>query len=101
MLILLHLCGAADSCSAPHLALYVAELARYGRPVWLTELACPRGPGAGGEAAQAAYMAAALDVLDRDRAVERCAPHLSAVHALEGFSMPAVQGLPCSSWPPT
>lgn len=68
--------GAADSCSAPNLALYVAELARYGRPVWLTELACPLGPGAANEGAQAAYMAAALGVLDHERAVERCAgPH--------------------------
>ncbi|KAK9826885.1 hypothetical protein WJX81_004434 [Elliptochloris bilobata] len=61
------------SCSAPYLALYVAELARYGRPVWLTELACPLGPSAGGEATQAAYMAAALDVLDKEPVVERYA----------------------------
>ena len=80
--------GAADSCSAPHLALYVAELARYGRPVWLTELACPLGPGAGNEAAQAAYMAAALDVLDRERAMERCAQHLSSVACASGRPPP-------------
>ena len=49
------------------------ELARYGRPVWLTEFACPLGPRAGGEAAQAAYMADALAVLDDAPAVERCA----------------------------
>lgn len=87
--------GAADSCSAPHLALYVAELARYGRPVWLTELACPLGPGAGNEAAQAAYMAAALDVLDRECAVERRAQHLPFAPALVDITLIAVLSVVC------
>ncbi len=55
------------------MALYLAALAQYGRPIWLTEFACPLGPSAGNEPAQEAYMAAALNVLDHDRSVERCA----------------------------
>ncbi len=79
---------AADACSPRYLAAYVDELARYGRPVWLTEFACPLGPRAGGEATQAAYMANALAVLDDAPAVERCARlRQQAVRPVQGPSL--------------
>ncbi len=64
---------------------YLNDLvAKFRRPVWLTETACPN-PG-GALANQVSYMRAALSIMDAMPSVERCAvgpaPQRGRAHVL-------------------
>jgi hypothetical protein len=53
---------------------YLLPFARYGKPLWITEIACLDGPGDPTQAAtQEAYMRAAVPLLEQDPRVERYA----------------------------
>lgn len=60
------------ACDGPALTWYLGELARYERPIWLTEFACGDGDDRS-LAVQLAYMADAIPILEDDPNVERYA----------------------------
>ena len=55
------------SCDGPSLQWYLSQGKKYGKPIWLTEFNCPGG----NEAAQIAYLKAALPILENDPMVFR------------------------------
>lgn len=59
------------ACNPEWLKSYLQQCRKYGRPVWLTEFACPN-PG-GPDVTSWRYMAQVLPLLDRDPWVERYA----------------------------
>ena len=59
------------TCNAQYLEFYLNDVSsRYGRPIWLTEVACPNENGT--LARQIHFMRSALKALDEDAAVARC-----------------------------
>lgn len=57
----------ADACNAGWLGWYVQALHQFGRPIWLTEFACPSPDGPA--SATMEFMAEALEALDADTQV--------------------------------
>lgn len=63
-------------CKLEWLKGHLAKLKKYGKPIWLTEFACPAGPVAKSPATaagQAAFLKEAMAYLDSDSSVERYA----------------------------